>query len=563
MTLHESPGQATRPYPGLRPFSRSEADIFFGREEQTDQILDKLSRARFLGVVGGSGCGKSSLALAGLIPALETGLIVGAGFHWRIATFKPRNRPLRNLAEALLAPGVLGERREAPGDGAGSAGKEERERAAPFVLATLRRGPLGLSDVLFSPLFPGDGPALPAGENLLLIVDQFEEIFRFRREGDADEADAFVALLLASAAQTRTNVYVVLTMRSDYLGDCAIFSGLPEALNDSQFLTPRLTREQRRAAIEGPAKVFGGEVEPALVGSLLNEMGPEPDRLPLMQHALARLWNIALRRAASEQGSDARVVLTLADYKSIGGLGAAIDMHAEEAYAFLNEAPEEGQRPKGARTGIRPVATPKQKIAEALFRCLSERDYSGRDTLLRDIRRPARLRNVRDVAGVSLKQVIEVVEVFRDPEVCFLTPVAGEPLDDDSVLDVTHESLIRRWKRLQDWVDDEAKAAETYRRLEESARLHRDGQASFLIPPELGRVVKWRDEKQPSLAWATRYGKDFALAMEFLDLSQRAREAARFNEDLLRGPENRGGCCGAPGCPRGRFLSREALTNGC
>ena len=69
MTLHESPGQATRPYPGLRPFSRSEADIFFGREEQTDQILDKLSRARFLGVVGGSGCGKSSLALAGLIPA--------------------------------------------------------------------------------------------------------------------------------------------------------------------------------------------------------------------------------------------------------------------------------------------------------------------------------------------------------------------------------------------------------------------------------------------------------------------------------------------------------------
>ena len=176
---------------------------------------------------------------------------MGAGFHWRIATFKPRNRPLRNLAEALLAPGVLGERREAPGDGAGSAGKEERERAAPFVLATLRRGPLGLSDVLFSPLFPGDGPALPAGENLLLIVDQFEEIFRFRREGDADEADAFVALLLASAAQTRTNVYVVLTMRSDYLGDCAIFSGLPEALNDSQFLTPRLTREQRRRGDRG------------------------------------------------------------------------------------------------------------------------------------------------------------------------------------------------------------------------------------------------------------------------------------------------------------------------
>ena len=84
-------------------------------------------------------------------------------------------------------------------------------------------------------------------------------------------------------------------MRSDYLGDCALFDGLPEALNDSQFLTPKLTRAQRQQAIEGPARVFDGRVEPALVARLLNDMGSGPDQLPLMQHALMRLWKGSAR----------------------------------------------------------------------------------------------------------------------------------------------------------------------------------------------------------------------------------------------------------------------------
>jgi len=95
---------------------------------------------------------------------------------------------------------------------------------------------------------------LAPNTNLLIIIDQFEEIFRFRKEVDSDEADAFVTLALETAAQREFSVYVVITMRSDYLGDCALFAGLPEALNESQYLTPRMTREQRRAAIVGPAR---------------------------------------------------------------------------------------------------------------------------------------------------------------------------------------------------------------------------------------------------------------------------------------------------------------------
>ena len=236
-------------------------------------------------------------------------------------------------------------------------GDEARFRAVrddeAFLHAALRRGPLGLVQVL------GESH-LHAAENLLLVVDQFEEIFRFPtredRERDAadkkvdrDEADAFVALLLATPLQDKRRVYIVLTMRSDFLGDCAVFAGLPEALNDSQFLTPRLTLDQRREAIEGPAQVFGGRVQPELVTRLLNDMGSGPDQLPLMQHALMRLWN----RGRRPESDGAEVVLTLDDYEKIGSLTDALSQHADEAFNSLLDE----QKP----------------VAEVLFRSLSER----------------------------------------------------------------------------------------------------------------------------------------------------------------------------------------------
>jgi len=228
------PGLSEAPYPGLRPFRQDESDIFFGREEQTDALLGKLRRSRFLAVVGPSGCGKSSLVRAGMIAALEAGFLTDAGSRWRFAEMRPGGHPLARLARALLAPLALSPRHA-------QAGPE----AAPWLEALLRRGPLGLVEALHE-------TALPPGTNLLLLVDQFEEIFRFRREGSADEADAFVALLLATAQKPEVPVYVVLTMRSDYLGDCALFTGLPEAMNESQFRRPGCRAHRRRPPSRDP-----------------------------------------------------------------------------------------------------------------------------------------------------------------------------------------------------------------------------------------------------------------------------------------------------------------------
>lgn len=265
---------STFPYPGLRPFNRDEADIFFGREKQVNQLLDKLGTSRFLAVVGPSGCGKSSLIRAGLIPYLEAGFMAGAGSQWRIAEMRPGDRPLLALAKALLKPETMGAEWGGGAD------------AVPFLAADLRRGPLALAESM-------RGKPLPPGTNLLILVDQFEEIFRMEGRLDPDEGNKFVDLLLETLREAGKRgegkdlpAHLIITMRSDFLGDCALFRGLPEAITDKLYLTPRLTREQTEAAIVGPARVCGGEVDPALANRLLNEIGSDPDQLPVLQHAL-------------------------------------------------------------------------------------------------------------------------------------------------------------------------------------------------------------------------------------------------------------------------------------
>ena len=125
---------------------------------------------------------------------------------------------------------------------------------------------------------------VPAHENILIIADQFEELFRFKNSRQLreshDDAIAFVKLLLNAVSQQQYPIYVVITMRSDFIGNCTEFEGLTEAINDGQYLVPRMDREERRSAITGPVAVGGAEISPRLVLRLLNDVGDDPDQLP-------------------------------------------------------------------------------------------------------------------------------------------------------------------------------------------------------------------------------------------------------------------------------------------
>jgi WD40 repeat protein len=467
------------PYPGLRPFEADEADLFFGREQHVDALLKRLSNSHFVAVVGESGAGKSSLVRAGLLPALQAGFVVEAGSDWRVAVMRPGGSPMAALADALLEPAVLTD--------AGGSPRPE------FALAELRRGPLGLVQLTRDAY-------LGSYCNLLVVVDQFEEVFRYCREpAQKDQADMFVELILRAAEQRQVPIFIVLTMRSDFVGDCARFRGLPERLNDNQYLTPRLTREQIAAAIREPARVCGGVVDPALVDELCNAIGDNPDQLPLLQHLLMRVWDRAGERSRPPRLTSDLVTM-------LGGLYSALNHHAQLVYESLRDD--------------------QKAVARAMFKRLTD-PLSMR----RDLRRDALVSDIAAVTGTNAAEVIAVADVFRAPGRHMLMPQPATPLDAQSRLDISHESLIRQWTTLNGWAREESANAREFRRLRDEAREELEGQADLLAGRDLARALDWVKQAEPTPAWAARYSEPGELETTLAFITRSAAEAQRRKDE--------------------------------
>ncbi|HWT07334.1 MAG TPA: hypothetical protein VN224_16330 [Xanthomonadales bacterium] len=470
------------PFIGLRPFGVADADVFFGREAHVAALLERLRDPRFLAVVGASGCGKSSLVLAGLIPALERGALDGTGSSWRVAVMRPGTAPIESLATVLARTQVLGEQADDP----------NLPRAR--MLGALRRGERGLVDLVTAARWRDD-------ENLLVVVDQFEELFRYAPAGDPvaqmGEAAAFVKLLLTATAWPDLRVYVAITMRADFIGDCAQFRDLPEAINDSVFLVPRLTREELQRSIEEPVRRQGERIAPELVSRLLADIGSDADQLPVLEHALMRTWNAWERDHAAGEPLDVR------HYEMIGTMRGALSKHANDVY-----------------DGLEPRL---RQIAERLFRCLTAREGDEHG-----IRRPTAFGAVCAIIAAQPGEIERVFRTYAAPGVSFLN--ASGPLSNPkSTLDITHESLTRLWDRLRAWVDDEAASGTTYRKLVDDATAKR----AFWIDPELAVGEAWLAKNRTSInpAWAARYDDELAkLPDDEAVTSEAAR--ARFDTAL-------------------------------
>ena len=477
--------QLTNPFPGLRPFRSDEHHLFFGREEQTAALLQLLRTNRFLAVVGTSGSGKSSLVRAGMIAELYGGTMTQAGSTWEVMILRPGGSPIENLARAFIEADLY---------------DREDPSTLPRLLATLNRSRFGLVEAmkqceLFEP-----------GTNLLVVVDQFEELFRFRQQGvDSEEtAAAFVNLLLTASEQAECPIYVTITMRSDYLGDCSEIPGLAEAVNEGEYLIPRLLRDQKRDAIEKPIGVGGARISPMLVQRLLNDVGDDPDQLPVLQHALMRMWD-----AWSAGGNHDRPI-DFADFEATGGLAAALSNHADEIYDAL---PDDRHR----------------SACEKIFKTLTEK---GDDN--RGIRRPTRLAQLQAIAAADRDTVTTVLDAYRGAGVTFLMPGSEVELTDRTVLDLSHESLMRGWQRLRMWVEDEAQSARIFRRLLDTARLWGDGKAGLFRDPDLQIALSWREQEAPNAEWAEQYGGDFETAIGFLETSNAETEAERHAKEAAR-----------------------------
>jgi hypothetical protein len=487
------------PYPGLRPFEQQDAHLFFGREDIVAALLNRLVAKRFVAVTGLSGCGKSSIVRAGVLEELDAGTLGHVAPVWERVVFRPGRDPLTELAAAIH------------GSFADAKGIELHQ-----VLAMLAMGAEGLRQIL-ARAYPD---ATPGSHAILIIADQFEEVFRFSEKFNRerwvrrrDDAERFIELLIESSAPPKSgpSVFVMLTMRIDFLGDCSQFEGLPAKINDGQFLIPRLTREQAEAAIMRPAEVMGGRVAPALAARMLNDMATEqirpgaqtwtnPDHLPLMQHVLARMWDVAKKRP----DAPAALALTLDDYVSLGGLSEALSKHLDVIF-------------EGLRPPLRPVA-------EDLFKGLVKPSLGEEG---RDVRNPVSFDHARELTGASDADLQEVVDAFKAGNFLIEGPrPPGAP--GERLIDISHESLIRQWKRLQDWVRQEERDAKTLIALERASGMAK-GDEGLASGQELSNFAELVQRRGNAIAgMLRRYASKPDGKKEDLSLQDRVEKCLKF-----------------------------------
>ncbi|MGM1062249.1 nSTAND1 domain-containing NTPase [Saccharothrix sp. Mg75] len=432
----ESPDVAdVAPYPGLRAFTPDEADLFAGRERLVSQTLERLRGQRVVVVFGASGSGKSSLLRAGVLPALDGRPVL---------VLTPGPHPVEQ-ASAALAP-LLGV----------PAGQVAREWAQD------RRG---LHRLLLQAA-ARDGDA-----EVVVVVDQFEEVFTLC--ADPAERDVFVGGLITAASAANSVCRVVLGLRSDFFAHCAAHPSLLEALPGGQVVVGPMSTDELRRAIVHPAKRRDCAVEGALLAELVAQAHGRPAVLPLLSHVLRQTW---ARRSGH--------LLTLAGFRSVGGLDGAVARTAEDVHGSLSPA--------------------RQAAARALFGRLVALGEGTEDTRRR----------------------LDVAEVEHDPDlVAVLTAFTSARLlvRDGGTAEMAHEALIRSWPRLRAWLDDDREDIRLRGRLAEAARtwsgLGRD-------PGALLRGV----QLDAAVAWRERGGLPSALEQEFLDAGVTADRAARAGQ---------------------------------
>ena len=465
----------TFPYIGLRPFSEDDSLYFKGRDEQILQLTALLEANKFLMVTGASGDGKSSLVYAGLVPNARAGFFNAKYTNWVVADFRPERTPLHNLSKTISRNLRIG--------------NEES------VEIELRRGFSSLVELyISSSLFLDEGSEVwktatdderddlqRTSANLLIVADQFEEFFtnpeNYYKNSPSADSQLVINLLLETARISIAKnlpVYIVCTMRSDYIGQCAAFRGLPEFIGFSQFFVPRLKRKEMVQVVKEPAELHGDKISNRLVERVVYDLGEGIDQLPVLEHAMNEVW-IQAKNGAEE--------LDLIHYAMAGGMSSAelpaeyrgrfdswfstlptklqeayqrpglshiIDTHANKLY--LSAADHYNQRHEKKIT-----ATEAQLIIKVSFICLTKMDED------RAVRNRMTLQEITDILArpeLTCELVGGVLNIFREPGNTFLRPyISDDPesltLIPESVLDITHESLIRNWELLLAWAKEE------------------------------------------------------------------------------------------------------------
>ena len=406
------------PYRGLEFFDEPHTQYFFGREELTATLIEQLKAHHFVAVVGASGIGKSSLVRAGMVTHLRREKTALGDNRWCIKLITPTARPLKGLAAAFVDSGTTSLERA-----------EQLRRVEGF----LHDGGTGLAQLVQASLPERRAASGRTGQEharMLLVIDQFEEVFTLSQGSQAEqERQQFFNCLLGAAQLLKDSLSIVIVLRTDFLPKCMLYEGLSTYVEQHRLTVTPLKYEQIKATIVRPAQKVGLVCEPNLVYTMLLDISGAPGELPLLQYTLLELWQ---RRRLNKEGSIAR--LTLEAYQELGGVRGTLQKRATDLFHSLSES--------------------EQPIAKRIFLALTQLGEGTEDTRRRV------MKSELISPAYPAEQVDRVLEKL----------VAAKLVITEQDVDVVHEALIRNWSLLRSWLSESRDMLRRLRRIEQGAQ---------------------------------------------------------------------------------------------
>lgn len=422
------------PFKGLATFEVADADLFFGRERLIAEMVARLVGSSFLGVVGPSGSGKSSAVRAGLVPTVAAGVLPSSDAWIRVVA-RPGEHPARSLDRSVYA-------------------------ALP---EDMRSSLAGAGDSL-----PAAIDSLPREARLLIVIDQFEEVFTTCRA--ESERTVFISELAGAVRESPDRIVVVIAVRADFYGRCAAYPELAELLGTNHVLVGPMAAEEYRRAIEGPIRRAGLRIDPVLVDALVGEVLDEPGGLPLLSTALLELWGHREGRR-----------IPMEAYVKTGGVKGAVARLAERAFGDLTEV--------------------QQGVVRSVMLRLADVGESGNA-----VRRRVPLAEFETEQNPDVARVLDVLTEQR-----LITISEG-------TVEVAHEALLREWPRLEEWLDEDRASRQQRRHLTTTSN---EWQVGGLDAAELYRGARLAS----ALDWTAEHNLELnELERQFLAESRFAAE---------------------------------------
>lgn len=392
--------EGQRPFVGLEVFDVDDSLLFFGRDRETEELVERIAEASFLAVIGDSGSGKSSLVRAGLIPALLRGRSGSSSLKrhkpWRIAVTRPAEVPFDELAESLqdLDPDMR------PVDRVGLINEAQN---------LLAHGADGLRACIKG--------LVPRGHRTLLVVDQFEEIFA--DSTTENERIRYIdSLLEVAGTKGERPVHVLIALHAGFYKRCWEHEGLLNKIGENQYNVPYLRKNVLEAVIEGPLALAGATVQDGLVQRIVDDVGAGTVNLPLLEHALFQLWRKC-------DGSE----LTHGAYAEIGGIKGALKKTANDTFESLDPA--------------------KKELARLIFLELTQLGEGTADT-----KRQVRIADLTFGDSTSATSVATVLKELVDARLITVTAKGdGFETAPETRVEIAHEALVREWPQLRDWIE--------------------------------------------------------------------------------------------------------------